>query len=145
MFVATDYPGVHLLCETELKSTGCGSLELKAAMVGETPLHAVKWYEIRSAFSVFTLEPSKRSSKSLTTEEERQSDQYPTDTHIQKQKHTLQLSSNPQIEKAFVTHVCSKIKLVEIVAVVAIKPLLIYALRVCSSFHLLFIIKTLPL
>ncbi|KAJ8257577.1 hypothetical protein GJAV_G00187270 [Gymnothorax javanicus] len=41
-------PGVNLMCEAELKRTGHGSFEEKTAMVGETILHAVKWYDNRS-------------------------------------------------------------------------------------------------
>ncbi|KAM9851196.1 matrix-remodeling-associated protein 5-like [Aulostomus maculatus] len=41
-------PGVNLKCDAELKRTGRGSFEEKMAMVGETNLHAVKWYDNRS-------------------------------------------------------------------------------------------------
>ncbi|XP_032364124.1 piggyBac transposable element-derived protein 3 [Etheostoma spectabile] len=41
-------PGVNLMCDAELKRTGRGSFEQKTAMVGETTLHAVKWYDNRS-------------------------------------------------------------------------------------------------
>ncbi|XP_023195555.1 piggyBac transposable element-derived protein 3-like [Xiphophorus maculatus] len=41
-------PGVNLMCDVELKRTGRGSFEQKIAMVGETTLHAVKWYDNRS-------------------------------------------------------------------------------------------------
>ncbi|KAJ8409212.1 hypothetical protein AAFF_G00242330 [Aldrovandia affinis] len=41
-------PGVNLMCDAELKRAGRGSFEEKMAMVGETTLHAVKWYDNRS-------------------------------------------------------------------------------------------------
>lgn len=41
-------PGVNSMCDAELKRTGRGSFEQKTAMVGETTLHAVKWYDNRS-------------------------------------------------------------------------------------------------
>ncbi|KAJ8386987.1 hypothetical protein AAFF_G00161640 [Aldrovandia affinis] len=41
-------PGVNLMCDAELKRAGCGSFEEKIAMVGETTLHIVKWYDNRS-------------------------------------------------------------------------------------------------
>uniref|UniRef100_A0A665TR44 PiggyBac transposable element-derived protein domain-containing protein n=1 Tax=Echeneis naucrates TaxID=173247 RepID=A0A665TR44_ECHNA len=41
-------PGVNLMCDAELKRTGRGSFEQKTAMVAETTLHAVKWYDKRS-------------------------------------------------------------------------------------------------
>ncbi|XP_033911326.3 piggyBac transposable element-derived protein 2-like [Acipenser ruthenus] len=41
-------PGVNLMCDAELKRAGCGSFEQKMAMVGETTLHVVKWYDNRS-------------------------------------------------------------------------------------------------
>ncbi|RXM29424.1 PiggyBac transposable element-derived protein 3 [Acipenser ruthenus] len=41
-------PGVNLMCDDELKRTGRGSFDQKMAMVGETTLHVVKWYDNRS-------------------------------------------------------------------------------------------------
>ncbi|XP_058868693.1 piggyBac transposable element-derived protein 3-like [Acipenser ruthenus] len=41
-------PGVNLMCDAELKRAGRGSFEQKMAMVGETTLHVVKWYDKRS-------------------------------------------------------------------------------------------------
>ncbi|RXM35176.1 PiggyBac transposable element-derived protein 3 [Acipenser ruthenus] len=41
-------PGVNLMCDAELKRAGRGSFEQKMAMVGETTLHVVKWYDNRS-------------------------------------------------------------------------------------------------
>ncbi|MGH0165991.1 UNVERIFIED_CONTAM: hypothetical protein FKN15_049846 [Acipenser sinensis] len=36
------------MCDAELKRAGRGSFEQKMAMVGETTLHVVKWYDNRS-------------------------------------------------------------------------------------------------
>ncbi|XP_051971544.1 piggyBac transposable element-derived protein 2-like [Xyrauchen texanus] len=41
-------PGVNLMCDAELKRAGRGSFEQKMAMVRETTLYAVKWYDNRS-------------------------------------------------------------------------------------------------
>uniref|UniRef100_A0A8C3A2I5 PiggyBac transposable element-derived protein domain-containing protein n=1 Tax=Cyclopterus lumpus TaxID=8103 RepID=A0A8C3A2I5_CYCLU len=41
-------PGVSLMSDAELKRTGRGSFQQKMAMVGETTLHVVKWYDNRS-------------------------------------------------------------------------------------------------
>ena len=41
-------PGVNLMCDDELKRAGRGSFEQKMAVVGETTLHVVKWYDNRS-------------------------------------------------------------------------------------------------
>uniref|UniRef100_H2L551 PiggyBac transposable element-derived protein domain-containing protein n=1 Tax=Oryzias latipes TaxID=8090 RepID=H2L551_ORYLA len=41
-------PGVSMMCDPELKRTGRGSFDQKTAMVGETTLHAVKWYDNHS-------------------------------------------------------------------------------------------------
>ncbi|XP_024153448.1 piggyBac transposable element-derived protein 2 isoform X2 [Oryzias melastigma] len=41
-------PGVSMMCDAELKRTGRGSFDQKTAMVGDTTLHAVKWYDNRS-------------------------------------------------------------------------------------------------
>ncbi len=38
-------PGVNLMCDAELKRAGRGSFEQKMAMVRETTLYAVKWYD----------------------------------------------------------------------------------------------------
>lgn len=37
-------PGFNLMCDVELKRAGRGSLEQKRAMIGQTTLHIVKWY-----------------------------------------------------------------------------------------------------
>lgn len=41
-------PGVSLKSDAEMKRTGRGSFQQKMAMVGETTLHVVKWYDNRS-------------------------------------------------------------------------------------------------
>ncbi|XP_033971608.1 piggyBac transposable element-derived protein 3-like [Trematomus bernacchii] len=41
-------PGVNLKCDAELKKKGRGSFEEKMAIVGETTLHVVKWYDNRT-------------------------------------------------------------------------------------------------